>query len=208
MSESSAEKSEKPAEPVATQEKQEPEAKVPVAALAKERAEKRAARDKAQALEQQLAEAKEQNPQLDIQALMEAISQTIDARAQEAFEKVAAPLAAEASLLKSALSLGLNESQAKALSETKAKFPGMTDQQALTLVRAEKADLFPQPMRPARTVTGLPQGGESPFRSQAEPDHRTLMNEAVKAGDRGLAQKHATAGFLDALRRARVRGPS
>lgn len=215
MNADSSTENEQPTEPVVPPE-QKNEAKVPVAVVAKQRAETRAARAEADDLKRQLAEAKEQNPQLDIQQLMDAISATIDQRTEEAFSKAVAPLKAEVEQRKTAMTLGLTEPQTTALFDMKAKAPGLTDQQLLTVLRAERKDLFKEAPRPTLQLrslpTSVPAGAESPMRSAPAPtDHMELSRQARQAALKGepgagkAMQEHAEVSYFEAINRARLK---
>lgn len=211
MSESSTEKKAED-QPVADQKVDQKDAKAEglLKAVSAERKQTRAARDRADALEKQLAEAKEQNPQLDVDALMEAVSQTMDERMKggmaEAIREAIAPMQRELDQRKAAMTLGLNEKQAEAVFELKAKVPGLTDQDALTLVRTNKPDLFPVTSRIQRSFTTLPGGGDSSLREAPKVhDHMADSREARKKGDGDAMARSATEAFKAKLRDVRIR---
>lgn len=181
---------EKPAELVATP---GTEPKVPVAAIAKERADKREARAEADALKQELAETKKRT-ELDMQALVESLGPFVADMVTKATEQALKPVKDEAALLKTAMSLGLNEEQAGELAKLKAETPGLTDARALAILRAEKSDLFaPVSRQGTPPITGFSPSGNSPFRQQApKEDFMAKMLEAQKAKDGRAAQQFAT----------------
>ena len=196
MSESSTETN--AGEPVAPQTN-----KVPVQAIAKERAEKREARAEADQLKQELAASKTRT-ESEMAALIESLGPYVTDMVTKATEQALQPARAEVALLKTAISHGLNEEQANALAKIKAEMPGITDQRALTLLRAEMPDKFAQP-RQAPTITGFTPSGDSPMRQQGQTeDFLAKMQEAQKAGNRADAQKYATLELfrrVDAARR-------
>lgn len=160
------------------------ENKVPVEAVAKERAEKRAARAEADAAKQELAKLKEQTPDPDeLLSAFNNAKQAIKAEAEAAVTQQLAPFKAEAAKWKSAAALGLNEPQADALMEVKAKYQGMPDAQALMIARTEKPDLFPRVAPPSfaqSAIGGIPPGGDSPFRSAGQQDDFMAKMQGAK----------------------------
>jgi len=183
MSESSPEKKSEAAEPVAPQKTSEDKT-VPVAALAKERAEKRAAKAEADELRQE-----RDGNQKDMQALIEAMGPYVADLVTKATEAAVKPMKDEATKLKTAMALGLNEAQSTALDKLKSESPGLSDQRALTILKMEQPDLFP---RRANPVTGIVPAGISEVRNQPQAeDFMAKMNEAKKNGDPALAQDYA-----------------
>lgn len=205
MSESSPETSEAQGA-VAPEQKTETKATVPVAAVAKERAEKRAARAEADSLKQKLAEVQEQNQGIDMTTLIETLGPFIAELTEAAAQKAIAPLQAEAQKLKTAVSLGLNPAQADELARVKTQWPGMDDAKALVLAKMEKPDLFPAPQRSPinrSPVTGLPPGGDSMMRSGSDP--ADLMAKISASKDPAERQQLATQEFTRRINLARGR---
>lgn len=206
MSESSTEK------PVGeAQAEQQEDKKVPVAAVAKERAEKRAARAEADALHQELTKLKEQNPQLDMQQVVQALNEISEVRSQAAAQAAVKPLQEQMEKWKMAAQLGLSEAQADFVNSVRAKFPAATETQALLLARTEKPDLFPQAtpsvQQTNRPLPGFAVTGDSPFRNVSDkPDFMSKIAEAEKAGDKKGAQHWAEQEFVRRIT-ARRTGP-
>lgn len=173
---------------VGQQGKTEAEAKVPVAALAKERADKREARSEADNLKKQLAEALERKDS-DVQALIASLGPHIAEMVTNAAEAAVKPLKDEVALRKTAMTLGLNEEQAGELAKLKAETPGLTDARALAILQVENPTMFASG-RAGQQITGISPSGDSPFRSQApKEDFMAKIAEAVKGGDRKAAQE-------------------
>lgn len=198
MTESSAEKSQ-----TAEQAKSE-ETKVPVAAVAKERAEKRAARAEAAELRGELEKVRTESPGLDAEAYAK-LAEELAEEARRAVEAELQPWKADVAKYKMAMQMGLNEPQADKLMEIKSKNPGLTEQQALLLAKADAPDLFQtQASRPSwdRSKGGLPVTGDSLARSQPQSDDfMGLMREAEQKGDRMAAQRYAKEEALSRFRR-------
>lgn len=197
MSESSPEKN-ATAEPVAPQS----EPKVPVAAIAKERADKREARAEADALKQELAETKKNS--VDMQAVIESLAPHIAEMVSKATEQALKPAREEAAMLKTAMSLGLNEEQVGELAKLKAETPGLSDTRALAVLRAEKPELFAG--RRAAPITGFMPTGDSPLRVNApKEDFMAKMVEAQKSGNGPAMQEFATKELYRRIAEARRR---
>ena len=178
--------------------------KVPVAAVAKERAEKRAARDEVQKLTEELETTRKAAA---ISAEDQArFAEELGAEARRAVEAELAPYRSAVAKYKMAMQLGLNESQADKLMEIKTKNPGLTDQQALLLARADHQDLFPsgESRSPfTRVHGGLPVSGNPESRmGNDQPNFVEKMNEARKAGDIAGAQRFAQEEALNRFRKA------
>lgn len=178
--------------------------KVPVEALAKERAEKRAARSEADEAKKELAKLKEQTPDPDV--LLDAFNnakQAIKAEAQAAVEQQLAPYKLEAAKWKAAVALGLSEQQADVVMAVRAKYPEMPDQQALAIARMDKPELFQKPSSPSFNPTvhgGFPAGGDSPFRTAPNvPNFRADMHKARKDGDQEGAHGFAEKAFIQQI---------
>lgn len=180
----------KPVEPVAPQET-EAQAKVPVAAIAKERADKREARAEVERLKEQLAQA-QQRKDSEMQELIESMGPHIAEMVSKAAEAAVKPLKDEAAFLKTAVSLGLNEEQANELAKLKAETPGLTNERALAILRVENPTLFGA-RNDGRPVTAFSPSGDSPFRSQAPTvNYMEKMAEAVKNKDQKATMQFAT----------------
>lgn len=206
MSESS---TEKPG--TETQVEAQEDKKVPVAALAKERAEKRAARSEADALHQELTKLKDQNPQLDMTQVLQALNEISDVRSQAAAQAAVKPLQEQMEKWKMAAQLGLNESQADYLNGVRAKYPGMPETQAMLIARNEKPDLFPSAppsgQQAPRPLPGFAVSGDSPFRSMSDkPDFMSKIVESEKAGDKKAAQHWSEQEFFRRIGQRRT-GP-
>lgn len=185
MSESSTEKA---GEPVAPQQN-----KVPVEAIAKERAEKREARAEVETLKQELA-AKQKQTDTEMAALIESLGPYVADMVAKATETALKPVKDEADLLKTAIKHGLNEDQAAALAKLKAETPGLTDARALTILRAEMPEQFKQPAQTRQApVTGFIPSGPSQARNEGtDQDFLAKMLEAKKSGNGAEAQRFAT----------------
>jgi hypothetical protein len=191
MSESSAEK--KP-EGQEVPKAEAAEAKVPVSALAKERAEKRTARKEVEDLKQQLATKQDQQAPFDMDAFLGTLGQFVMEQSEAAAKSAVAPLQAEAEKFKTAVELGLNKDQAEAIAAVRDKFPGMTPEQAHVLARSEQPQLFPQSRTGAqpRLPTGLPPGGDSQVRNAPKQEDLVAKANELKAkGDRKGAMEVA-----------------
>jgi hypothetical protein len=174
--------------------------KVPVEAVAKERAEKRAARAEVTKLNEELENVRK-TATIDEDTLNSITMQL----AEEAKKAVAAelkPMQDEVAKYKMAMTLGLSEPQADKVMELRMKNPGLSESQALVLAKAEHGDLFPAnaPRSWSPAHGGLPVSG-NPERMGSEPDYVAKMNEAASRGDRHSAQKFAQE---EALRRFRA----
>lgn len=174
--------------------------KVPVEAVAKERAEKRAARAEVTKLNEELENVRK-TATLDEDTLNTITTQL----AEEAKRAVAAelkPVQDEVSKWKMAATLGLSEPQADKVMELRMKNPGLSENQALVLAKAEHADLFPAnaPRSWSPAHGGLPVSG-NPERMGSDPDFVAKMNDAANRGDRSAAQHFAKE---EALRRFRA----
>jgi len=171
---------------------------VPVAALADQRAKTRAAKSELEAAQAELAKAKEQQFPIDMDSLV----QTLAAETRKTVEAELAPLRAEANKYKMAAAYGLNEDQASKVMELRQKNPGLSDQQALTLARADHPDVFPQPSQPTWSRAlhgGLPVSGTAAPAPQNE-DFTAKMHAAREKQDWAGAQHFAE---QEALRRYR-----
>lgn len=205
MSESSPEV-ETPEEPEAESaaEPQKESRKVPVEALGKERAEKRAARERAERLEQELAELRKQIPNLDMDKLASALAEHTEKVAASAAQAQVAPLQAEVSKWKTMAQKGLTEDQVAALQEFRRDNPNLTEDQALLLTRMSKPDLFPgEPPFDPRVHGGAPVTGQSPYRAASDkPDYVKLSNEARANKDNRAMMEYAKQGFLEVIKSA------
>lgn len=165
--------------------------KVPLAALGESRAKTRAANERAEKLEQELAKAKEQQVPIDMDALMNALAD----EARRKVEAEVAPLRNEVNKYKMAANMGLNESQVDKVMGIRDKNPGLTEQQALILAKTEHPDVFPQaaPATWNRALHGaMPVGGASDARSNPQAEDLTAkMHEARKNKDFDAAQNLA-----------------
>lgn len=177
--------------------------KVPIAAVAKERAEKREARDEANALRQENENLKNASV-LDAETLR-SISESLAKEARAAIEAELAPIRAEKAKYQMAVQEGLNEKQADKVMEIQSKHPNLTLKQALVLARAEAPAEFASPSQASFNPSihgGLPVGGNSPLRNSGQSeDFVALMNQARSDGKIAEAQHWAKQEALDRFRR-------
>lgn len=175
------------------------ENKVPVSAIAEERAKTRDAKAAAEAAKQELANAK--NGQLDLEALTP-ILERIALEAKKAAEAEIAPYKAKAEKAELQAKLGLNTAQVDAVMEVRAKNPTLTEAQAYLLARTEKTDLFPA-LRP--TQGGWPVTGTSDSRNApSTDDFMAKMNAATTAEEKKhWAEQEAVRRFRGIFERAR-----
>lgn len=192
MSESSTEKVKTPedlkseTEEVTQESKKEPKL-VPQEAVAKARADKRAAREEANVLRKD----NERRDEFD-EDLINQLAQ----QAKEAVDKEMAPMRAENARLKMAVDHGLNGEQAEAVMDFQSKNPALTIEQSMTLARSERQDLFPQQTQLPAHLRGLPASGDSQARAATDKsDFTRLMHEARAGGDVGEAQRNAALAF-------------
>lgn len=191
MSESSPEN--KSADQAIAEPQKEPK-QVPVEAVAKERAEKRAARDEVS----RLKEAVEKQGEFD-----EAIIEQVLAQAKAVVDRELAPerearakAERENSLLRLRVDHGLTDEQAAIAMDFQAKNPNLSIEQSLMLVRAENPEAFPVGQSYRVSPAGVPVGGNSPVRGTAgQEDHVAKMREARAAGDWQAARRHAALEF-------------
>lgn len=154
--------------------------KVPVEAVAKERAEKRAARAEADKLKEELAKRQESN--FSMESLANLLAELVPQQVEAAVSASLRPLQDEVAKSKMAVALGLNEAQADAVNAVKSKYAGIPAEDALILARREKPDLFPQPKQNPwnpSVHTGMPVTGDSPLRGQ--PSTETYESRLAKA---------------------------
>lgn len=178
--------------------------KVPIAAVAKERAEKRAAREEATELRGELEKAKSVGG-IDPVFLQE-LTDSIASEAKKALEARLAPIEKEREKYKVATTLGLNEQQAEVVMTIRTANPNLSDQQALLLARMENREMFPASSQQAMArpgFGGVPVGGNSEARSMGQADDYLGQMKAAEAkGDRAAAQHFATQECLNRFRRA------
>lgn len=194
MTDSSTEKSESAEQPAGT------DKQVPIQAVAKERAEKRAARAEVQKLSEELEQAR-QAAGFDEETLT-AMAQKMAEEARRAVEAELKPFKDEATKWKMAAKFGLNESQVEKVQQVLMQNPTLNETQALTLARTEHADLFPTQKASSWSpaLGGLPVSG-NPARMSDKPNFVEKMNEAVRNGDRVAARQFAQEEALDRFRR-------
>ena len=174
------------------------EKKVPVAALAEERAQKRAARAEADAAKAELAQAKS-TPNVP-----DDIIQALVAEARKVVEAEVAPLKQRAERAELGVKMGLNEKQVNIVMDVKQKNPTLSVEQALLLARAEHQSEFVPAQSWNRAVHGgLPVTGTSEARSASDAnDYMAQMRAAEKSGDRAGANHFATQEALSRFRAA------
>ena len=192
MTDSSTEK------PTAQDATQADEKKVPVAALAEERAQKRAARSEAEAAKAELAQAK------SIPNVPDEVITQLVAEARRMVEAEVAPLKQRAERAELGVKLGLNEKQVNIIMDVKQKNPTLTNEQALLLARAEHQSEFVPAQSWNRAVHGgLPVTGTSEARNSPDvTDYRAQMLAAQQKGDRAGATHFATQAALQQFRDA------
>lgn len=167
---------------------------VPVKAVAEERAKKQAARDEVD----KLREDNKNRDQFDSEVIDQVVAQAKAAidRELEPLRKDADRLRQENERLKKMTKLGLSQPQADKFMELLDRIPGLTDEQALVLARAESPAVFG--VRSSGFLGGgLPVTGESLARglATAETDHMKLMHEARASKDFVKAREHAAMEF-------------
>jgi len=189
------------------QDAQKAEKQVPVEAVGKARADKRAAQAEAAAAKKELAEIKEQADPDGLLAAFNDAKAALQEQAKAEVAKELAPVRAEVAKWKAAVALGLNEPQAEAVMAVRDKYPGMPEQQALMIARAEKPDLFPMVSPPPFNPSvngGIPTGGDSPYRSAPQQeDYMAKISEAKKAGDQPKATHYAEQEFFRRINKLR-----
>jgi len=176
------------------------ERKVPLEALAKERAEKRAARDESDSLRKELEQARASiDPKL--------LEQLAKAMANEAKAIVAAevaPYKEKAAKLEMATQMRLNGAQVEKVWEVRAKHPTLDPMEALELAKTRNPDVFPAESKQpsgAWPIGALPVTGASPTAGQSlAVDHIALMKEAESKRDFATAHNHAMEAFLKTAR--------
>jgi len=138
---------------------------VPVKAVAKERAEKRAAKAEAAGLKEQLEQMQSQEG-FDMNALVQSLGEVVNASANSAVEEALRPEREKNARLQMALEMGLSTEQANAVGEVMSKYQGMSQEEALTLARSQHNDLFAQQAQGFNpSHAGAPVSGSSPTRS-------------------------------------------
>lgn len=156
-----------------------------------------------------LTKLKEQNPGLDLDALISSLAQASAQQAQEAAKEAIRPFEERERKWRTAATLGLNEAQADQVAAVMGKYEGMTDKEALALARVQKPDLFPTPPQNAQRPVfgGMPVGGDSLARSTPEqPDFMSKMKAAAAKVAEGQLQFQPEATHWareEFLRRAR-----
>lgn len=188
----------------AAESKEEP--KVPVAALAEQRAKTRAANSEVEKLSKELEKAQSQlqdGSKVDPAAMSQLVAQMLVETRQQV-EKEFEPMRHELAQLgkfKLAAQLGLSEKQVDKVIEIQSKFDGKaTTEQALLLAKAEAPDLF-TPQQPAWNKAlhgGLPVTGPSPARlDTGQRDYTAEMHKAaaVEKPDLALVRQLAAKAF-------------
>lgn len=189
-----------------TEVKEQP--KVPVAAIAEQRAKTRAAQSEVERLQEELAKAQSelqaQGAKVDPAAMSEVVAQMMLETRQKVEAEIRESLGAEVSKLKFAAKMGLNEKQVESVTAMQGKYQGMPVEQALVLARAANPDLFPGTPAPKPAWDkvlhgGLPVTGASEARTDQKVDHTAEMHKAAAAKDWQGAQQHAAKAFVDRL---------
>lgn len=186
----------------AAESKEEP--KVPVAALAEQRAKTRAANSEVEKLSKELEKAQSQlqdGNKVDPATMSQLVAQMLVETRQQV-EKEFEPLRHEVAQLgkfKLAAQLGLNEKQVDKVMEMQNKFEGMATDQALVLAKAASPELFASQQPPAWNKAlhgGLPVTGPSPARMDTgQRDYTAEMHKAAAAKDFTAAQQLAAKAF-------------
>lgn len=159
--------------------------KVPIEAVAKERAEKRAARAEAAELRSEVEKLKAQLPNLDMDQLVQSLAEITTVTAEAAVASALKPVQDEVSKWKTAAMHGLNEQQADAVASVRSKYPDMADAAAMAVARAEKPELFPAATPERRVYGGPVPRGDSPYRTNPEPeDFLAKMRDAKSTEER------------------------
>lgn len=154
--------------------------KVPVAAIAEERAKTRDAKAEAEAAKKELAKIKETG-QIDLDLLNPVIERLAE-EARKRTEEAIAPWKAKAEKAELQAKLGLNTAQVEAVMEVRSKNPTLNEQQAYLLARTEKTDLFPASRS---TSGGWPVTGTSDSRNAPSGDDFVAkMNAATTADEK------------------------
>lgn len=161
---------------------------VPVEAVAKERAEKRAARAEVK----DLREDKERRDEFD-----EELIEQLARQAKEAVDREMEPLRTENTRLKMAVDHGLSGEQADKVMELQTKNPALSLDQSLTLARVDNPTLFPsQSSQVPAGHRGLPTTGDSQVRAATDKsDFTKLMHEARASGNVAEATRNAALAF-------------
>lgn len=181
--------------------------KVPVAAIAEQRAKTRAAQSEVERLQEELAKAQSelqaQGGKVDPSAVSDVVGQMMVEARQKIEAEVRASMDAELSKHKFAAKMGLSEKQVDSVTAIQSKYQGMPNDQALVLARAANPELFPAPAKPAwdRAVHGgLPVTGASEARSDQRVDYTEEMHKAAAKEDWKGAQQFAAKAFEERLR--------
>lgn len=181
--------------------------KVPVAAIAEQRAKTRAAHSEVERLQEELAKAQSelqaQGTKVDPAAVSDVVGQMMVEARQKIEAEVRASMDAELSKHKFAAKLGLNEKQVENVTAMQAKYPGMPLDQAFVLARAGSPDLFPAAQKPTWNRAehgGLPVTGASEARSEQKVDFTAEMHKAAAAKDYAAAQQFAAKAFEERVR--------
>lgn len=174
---------------------------VPVGAIGQERAQKRAARDEAEAAKTALAQLQEGSLKPDdIQAIVDAVA----AESRKQLEAELGPWKQRTARAEMAMQFGLSQDQADKVLEVKAANPNLTDPQAILLARNEHQDIFQPPQQAGwnRGIHGgFPVSGASESRNAGgQPDYLAKMREAEQKGDRVGAMHFAKQEALQRIR--------
>lgn len=193
-------------EGVETPETSKDQAKVPVAAIAEQRAKTRAAHSEVERLQEELAKAQAelqaQGTKVDPAAMSEVVAQMMLETRAKVEAEIRESLGAEVQKLKFAAKMGLNEKQVESVTAMQGKYPGMPTEQALVLARAASPDLFPATAQPAWNRAlhgGLPVTGASEARSEQKVDNTAEMHKAAANKDWQGAQQFAAKAFVERL---------
>lgn len=180
--------------------------KVPVAAIAEQRAKTRAAHSEVERLQEELAKAQTelqaQGTKVDPAAVSEIVAQMMLETRQKIEAEIRGAAEAEVQKFKFAAKMGLNEKQVDSVTAMQGKYQGMPIEQALVLARAANPDLFPAAQRPAwdRAMHGgLPVTGASEARSEQKVDYTAEMHKAAANKDHVSAQQWAAKAFQERL---------
>lgn len=181
--------------------------KVPVAAIAEQRAKTRAAQSEVERLQEEIAkvqaELQAQASKIDPDAMKDIVAKMMVETRQKVEDEVRASYAAEVERIRFASKMGLSEKQVEAVTAIQQKVSGVSAEEALTLARVRQPDLFPAPQQPAWNRAlhgGFPVTGASEARSEQKVDFTAEMHKAAANKDWIGAQNMAAKAFEERVR--------
>ena len=182
--------------------------KVPVAAIAEQRAKTRAAHSEVERLQEELAKAQAelqaQGTKVDPSVVSSVVGEMMVEARKTIEAEIRESLGAEMQKVKFAAKMGLNEKQVDSVMAMQGKFPDKPIEQVLQLARIASPELFPatQGAKPAwdRAIHGgLPVTGASEARSEQKVDYTAEMHKAAANKDWQGAQQWAAKAFVERL---------